>query len=342
MSTTPTTSDTESDGKLQNNSPRSSGIIMENPFPATYTVIGGPAVAQDKQMRDFSIILLNRGGSMNRAEVLEDLEKLHPDEIISIENPGNTWGIESLAVRFPRVRFILLQQQTNPGQCINIGMQEASGRFAAVFWNDMKVMPAGFSESALKSLQDNPVLCSAPLFQGQKNESLPVLQVPAFQKKKLRILSVLPTKENSPDLFPYDYCGIYLRESFLSLGGYDSRIQNPYWQKTDFGFRSCLWGEKIVLNRAFRVTASETSPAENTGIDSGYRMFFLKNLAVRFTGTECELPSAIFFSFFFHSRCGFFTALTEFRLAGKWVSRNAQRFKMDSRSIAEQWEDPSE
>jgi hypothetical protein len=311
------------------------------PLPATYTVVGGPGNLE-RDGCGYSLILLNRGGGISRGEALEDFEKLRPREIICLENPGNTWAVEALAARFPRVRFVLLKEQATPGECVNIGMEEAKSGLGLVLWSDMKAVPAGFPGTGIASLMKDPILATMPWFYSRENESMPVLQIPAFQKKKLKVLSVLPAKEISPTLFPYDYCALYCREKFLALGGYDAGIRSPWWQKADFGFRALLWGEKIAANRLFRVSASETAPAENTGPDPGYRMFFLKNLAVQLGPGGGRIPRSAFFPFFVHSGCGFFTALCEFRSARRWAARNASRFVMDSASAAENWEDWAE
>ncbi|MDR1626016.1 MAG: hypothetical protein LBT33_05695 [Spirochaetia bacterium] len=304
---------------------------------STYTVVGGPA-GQGRGGSRFSLILLNRGSTVSRADALEDFEKLRPDEIICLENPGNAWVIESLAARFPRVRFILFQRALSPGECINVAMQEARGPLAAVLWSDMKASPSGFPESAVRDIPGSGILCAAPWFYSKENESMPVLQIPALQKKKLKVLSILPTRETAPTLFPYDYCGIYSREKFLALGGYDPGIRNPWWQKADFGLRALLWGEKILSSRLFRVTASETAPAEDTGADRGYRIFFLKNLAVRVGPQGGCLPRPAFFPFFLHSGCGLPTALAEFRLCRQWVRENSTRFQKDALSVTSRWE----
>lgn len=311
------------------------------PAPASYTVVGGPG-GPGRDGCGFSLILLNRGGTVSRADALADFEKLRPDEIICLENPGNTWVIESLAARFPRVRFILFQETVTPGECINVAMEEARGPLAAVLWSDMKASPSGFPEGAVRDLPGGGALCTAPWFYSRENESMPVLQIPAFQKKKLKVLSVLPSRETSSTLFPYDYCGIYSREKFLALGGYDPNIRSLWWQKADFGFRALLWGEKIVSSRLFRVTASENAPAEDVGADSGYRLFFLKNLAVRIGPRGGGLSRSSFFPFFLHSGCGLFTALAEFRLCRRWVNENSARFKKDALSVTGLWEAPPE
>jgi hypothetical protein len=243
-------------------------------------------------------------------------------------------------MKFPRVRFIILHAPANPGEKINIGMQESSGDLAAVLWSDMTVQAGLFSERAVERLRENGALCAAPWISGRGGDPLPVLQVPAFNRKRLKVLPIPPSREEAPSLFPYDYCGVYVKEKFDLLGGFDHRIENPYWQKLDFGFRGHLWGEKIVCVRAFRVTSGDTSPAENATPDAGYRTFFLKNLAVRFTGDRGVLPAGRFVSFFLRCGCGVFTAVREFRQAREWVEKNAYRFRMDSGSVTELWEDP--
>ncbi|MDR2134135.1 MAG: hypothetical protein LBP27_03425, partial [Treponema sp.] len=85
-----------------------------------------------------------------------------------------------------------------------------------------------------------------------------------------------------------------------------------------------------------------TAPAEDIGADSGYRMFFLKNLAVHVGPQGGRLVRSSFFPFFLHSGCGLFTALAEFRRCRQWVSANSTRFKKDAYSAAGRWETPSE
>ena len=306
--------------------------------PATYTVVGGPG-GKEAGDAGFSLILLNRGSSISRADALSDFQGLRPGQIISIENPGNTLAIESLAAHFPRVRFILLKNPVSPGECVTIGMQEAAHPLAAVFWSDMKVVSAGFPETALAALRADPVLCAMPWFYSRENESMPALQIPARDGKRLKVLSVLPAQEISPTLFPCDYCGIYSREKFLALGGYDAAIREPWWQKADFGFRALLWGEKIAAYRLLRVGASESAPVEDTGAGPGSRAFFLKNLAVRLGPDGGFLPRSAFFSFLLHSGCGLFTALAEFRSARRWVACNSSRFIHDPGAVMENWGD---
>ena len=310
------------------------------PVSPSYTVVGGAREDFRRTPRGISIVLLNRGGIVNRTEILEDFEKLDADEIISIESSGDSYAVESLAVRFPRIRFILLHHPANPGECINLGMEESAGGLVAVFWSDMRVPPSEFSGKALERIREGSFLCTVPWFLNNRGELLPTLQVPAFHKKRLKIFPISPSRDEAPSLFPYDYSGIYSKKRYVLLGGYDHQIGNPYWQKLDFGFRAHLWGESIVCSRLFRVFSSESAPVENAGPDDGSRVFFLKNLAVRFTGDRGELPWKRFPAFFLHSGCGLPSALHQYRRARRWVEVNTYRFRMDSQSVTELWEDP--
>ena len=319
MSTTPSTSD----------------------LPPSYTVVGGGKGRRvSGRRRGLSLILLHRGGILNRAEVFAEFERLGAEEILSIEGPEASYDIEPLSLRFPRIRFILLHSPADPGRRIDIGMRESSGDLAAVLWSDLSVPADTFSGPLVERLRKNRLLCAAPWFIGRKGEVLPALQAPAFDKKRLKVLSIVPTKEESPTLFPQDFCGIYDREKYFLLGGYDPGIENPYWQKMDFGFRAHLWGEKILCLRDFRLSPGDSVTAEDLTPDAGYRAFFLKNLAVRFTGDRGVLPLGRFASFYFRCGCGLLTAVREFRRVRSWVEKNGYRFRMDSSSVTELWEDP--
>jgi hypothetical protein len=206
----------------------------------------------------------------------------------------------------------------------------------------MRVPSSSFPERFLDRVREKGNLCTAPWLYTYRNELVPSLFVPVFYKKRLKVLPLSPVKDEVPSLYPYDYCGIYSKERFILQGGYDYKIENPYWQKLDFGFRGHLWGERIVCSRLLRAAVNESAPPENATPDESYRIFFLKNLAVRFNGDRGELSYGRFLPFFLHSGCGFFTALREYRSARHWVRINTYRFRMDSQSVTELWEDPEE
>jgi len=145
-------------------------------------------------------------------------------------------------------------------------------------------------------------------------------------------------EEGQNSLFPFDGIGIYNRERFLRMGGFDRSLQNFYWQLMDFGFRSWLWGEEISAVTAVRLSyEGSVTPADNTTGES-FRRFYLKNLAPVFRGDHANLPLRRFPGFMLRSKWDILTAWEEFSLARAWVKINQYRFRCDARTVTEHWD----
>jgi hypothetical protein len=327
-----------------------SAVTATSTIPSTskelrvpYTVVGGKRVSKTlRTPYGFSILLLNRGGRFNRAVVFTELEKLGADEIISIEGPSVSYDVESLSRRFQSVRFLILHENTTRGEQVNIGIQEAHGKFVFVLWNDMRVTGSTISARFIEKLSEHEVLCTVPVLQNARAEVIPSIQAPAFYRKLLRIVPLQPVKDSMLSLFPADYCGIYHKKLFSLTGGYDYGLTNPFWQKMDFGFRSHMWGERIELCSSIRVSYEGDVPVEDTTPDESYKFFYLKNLSVRFNGDSGVLPAGRLLPYLFRSGSGPFQAVAEFREVRKWMRLNRFRFRQDAQSVTELWEVPEE
>ncbi|MDC7228195.1 MAG: hypothetical protein PQJ61_15645 [Spirochaetales bacterium] len=306
-----------------------------------YTVIGG---RREPEMRKrpplISIVLLDRAGRVFKTETLSLLGKLNAYEIISIEGGGAGYDVESMSVRFPSVRFIRIHNQTTEGEKINIGIEESESRYVLVLYDDMSVSPGVLSERLLEQISLADCLCCVPLIQSRKQSTVPTIMSPAYLKNSLKIVQLPPSVDGMDSLFPFDYCGIYDRELFRKLGGFDRRIYSKWWQKMDFGFRAHMWGERIQCKTSLRIKYLDEIPEESITPDKSYRFFYLKNLTVRFDGDSGTIPKSRFPSYHFKSGESFFTALKEFREAREWVETNKYRFRMEARSITEIWEAP--
>ena len=169
---------------------------------------------------------------------------------------------------------------------------------------------------------------------------MPTVQAPAFYNKQLRVVSLQPVKAATPTIYPFDYCGIYNKERFTLTGGFDYLLTGAYWQKLDFGFRAYMWGEQIVCDTAFRVSYHGEAPVENTTREQSYKLFYLKNLAIRFSRDFGTLPRSRLLPYLFNSGGDFFTSLREFFKVRNWVEVNKYRFRQDARSVTELWESP--
>ncbi len=304
-----------------------------------YTVVGGQRLNTAHPLhKDISVVLLNRGGRFYRSDLFNELESQGFGEIISLEGPQESYDVEALARKFDHVRFLLFSGQANRGEQVNTGIEEARGRFVLVLWNDMKLLPLSMSGRLLEHMEREGILCTVPLMYNSRSETIPSIMAPAFFKNRLKVIPLPPGKERTPTLFPFDYCGLYSKRKFMLSEGFDPGLRNSYWQKMDFGFRSHMWGESIEYSGFLKVQYTGDLIQEDTTPDEWYKLFFLKNLSIQFTGDTGKLPATRFISYFLRSGSGFFHSLKEFRAAQEWVRINQYRFKQDAQSVTELWE----
>ena len=308
-----------------------------------YTVLGGPKIDRiRKSLGPLSVLLLNRGSRFYRQEKLQALQEAGIGDILCVEGPRLPHDVEALSREFPRIHFLLLQEQATPGERINIGIEEARTRLVFVLWSDMELAPELSKEwsSFLTQIEEKQILCTVPRLMSPADQVLPCIQVPALIKGRLKLMPWKPEQEGMPSLFPFDYCGIYHRGRFSLSGGYDPWMSNPYWQKLDFGMRSFLWAERILCRRDMVVRYEGEPETENSSADVSYKLFFLKNMAVRFNGEMGVLPSSKRFAYCLRSDSSWLKARNEFKEVQTWVHQNRYRFKSDVQSLVNHWEIP--
>jgi len=318
--------------------------IFSDALPS-YTAVGG---TERKASTGLSAVILNRGGRHQRYSLFEELEKIGFDYVLSMEKSGR-YDIEGLSQTFPFVRFILLKEPVSTGEEINLAATELSSPLLFVFWNDLRILRGGGAERMAERLFTGGAesrgrykrLCTVPLLQDERSESLPTLTVPMLlpeKKMKLSIKTIpfVPSEEGLPSLYPFDGIGIYDRERFIRLGGFDPSIKNFYWQLMDFGFRSSLWGEEIAATTLIKLSYEGTIPQEDSTPGDGWRHFFLKNLAPVFRRDYAHIPLARF-PVYLRKRGEPLAAWEEFSRAREWVKTNRYRFTSDARTIAERF-----
>jgi hypothetical protein len=302
-----------------------------------------------------SAVLLNRTGRYPRRTLFQELEKNGFDYIISIETSPERYDVEELSGAFPFVRFILLREPIGPGDQINLAVSELSSPLFFVLWNDLRIMAGGgaarmaerlvFSPEELKKGgEKSPCrrLCTTPVIQNSRFETLPTLIAPAVRKRKVKTLLFPPLKDGLPSLYPFDGVGIYDRERFIKLGGFDGTLKNTHWQFMDFGFRAWLWGEEIRSTQQVKLSYNGEVPAEDNTAEASYRRFYLKNLAPVFHKDYAHLPLRRFPGYLFRSGEDPLAAWEDFAESRRWVSLNRYRWHSDARTITDRWEYPEE
>lgn len=302
-----------------------------------YTVVSGTET-ETNSFEGLSIVVLNRGGKPFKNEVLTRLCELNTPEIISVETSEKIYEMEMMARKLSPLKFLFLSPDISVGERINIAVQEAAGSHVLVLWNDMHLQIGAQSGRLFRQAVSEDVLCSIPVLMNPKKETIPTRIAPGFSRRKLEVYPLRSVKNHTPTLYPFDFCGIYNRQKFLLTGGYDPAILSPYWQKLDFGFRAFLWGETIRTYTGIKMNYINDIPKEDITRDSCYRKFFLKNLALRYTGDSCVLPFTRFLSFLIQSGGGVVNSFRDYRIIGRWVKDNRYRFKTDPYNLTELWE----
>jgi len=327
-----------------------SGIptIFNDKLPS-YTAVGG---AEKRASTGLSAVILNRGGRYSRYSLFEDLGKAGFDYVLSMENSFTRYDLEALSGSFPFVRFILLKDQLSPGEEINLAAAELSSPLFFVLWNDLRILRGGGAGRMAERLlaeedggRENSRrykrLCTVPLIQDGRSDSLPTLTAPVLFPEKnpenaVKTIPYIPSRERLPSLYPFDGIGIYDRERFMRLGGFDSAMKSFYWQLMDFGYRCSLWGEEISSTQLIKLSYDGAVPLEDSTAGESYLRFYLKNLAPVFRGDHAHLPLRRFPGYL-KRRGGPIAAWKEFSGARLWVKTNRYRFCSDSQTIAERF-----
>ena len=203
---------------------------------------------------------------------------------------------------------------------------------------DLKITKNILSKSTFEQITSDPILCTAPYLQSNSLIYLPVRMVPTVQKSSLTIFPEALLSSFSYTAYPFDFIGLYNREKYMQLGGFDYTITNPYWQNLDFSLRGWLWGEKICISSSIKLMYDEEIPLEDTTVDYMQLRFYLKNTAPIFINDHAYIPISRIFNYIHNASTNLFSAITDFKDARKWVEKNKYRFKMDMPHLVDNWE----
>ncbi|MBN1696030.1 MAG: hypothetical protein JW881_00830 [Spirochaetales bacterium] len=306
-----------------------------------YTIVGDSAYDPGSgESPRLTILLLNRGGKFHREDLIAGLRSVPFTEVLFFEGPELTYDIEPLSKKYPEVRFLLLREKISAGEKINLGISESRSNLVYVLWSNMAINRASLSDECIKRMNEKSVLCSVPILKNVKHEIIPSIQVPGISKKDIKVVPWVPSTKKIRSIFPFDFCGIYDKKKFKAIGGYDSRIESPYWQKMDFGFRAFLWGETIRLNPDLTLSYTHDISADDTTPKNGYTLFYLKNIFITCKKGSGVLPVRKLLSYILHSDTGPFDSFREFQTIRRWVKKNRERFRLDAFTLLKTWEVP--
>jgi hypothetical protein len=314
----------------------------------SYTAVGGTKRQADTGL---SAVVLNRPGPYSRHSYFQELERTGFDYVLSIEASTERYDIEDLSGRFPFVRFILPGAALNPGEQINLAASDLDSQLFFVLWNDIKIIEGCSAKQMVELVKKEQGeaktaggtnlyrrLCTVPVFRDSHFENLPTLVAPMVYKKKIETMLFPPHSEGLPSLYPYGAMGIYDRDRFRKMGGFDGTLKSEYWQLMDFGFRSHLWGEEICASQQIKLSYNGPSPSEDHTAEESYRRFYFKNLAPVFRRDHAYMPLRIFPRLLFSFQTGLFRSWEDFTDARLWVRANSFRWRRGVESVIGRWD----
>ncbi len=176
---------------------------------------------------------------------------------IVVANSDGTQFDKNLVDQFPTIQFLHLVQDeyaedTSPiANVINKTFTSCVSDKIFISWTDID--PYGMSVRALERDIFNYSLCTVPALEDETAHRIFSVYTPQLTFGGIKIAKNNTNPHFPYTLFPHDFIGIYNREYFLSIGGIDSTILDPWVQLFDFGLRGYKNNYKIELSAYYRV-----------------------------------------------------------------------------------------
>lgn len=312
-----------------------------NEYEINRTVLWGRQTNPEASL-DISAILLNTSGSHLKTQIFDNLLQCGFKTIVSVEPDSESFNIEEISRRYPTVKFIIPREKTSDGNLINACVSEIDTKYFLVLRDSFNITKGFLTKNLSENILKNDCFCIVPRLIDKNGVSIIINFVPSAKKGKFLINPEQSLSDGLSTLYPFDFIGLYNRERFIEIGGYDYNIVSPYWQNVDLALRAWLWNEKILITTKFQISYTEEVPIEQSALDISYIQFYLKNILPKFRDDHGIVPRFSFLRFYFRSKCGIFEARELYSQAKQWIKKNQFRFKKDIQYLIENWNNLNE
>lgn len=186
-------------------------------------------------MQPISAVIPNRDGveilRRTLPPLLQELS-LERDEIIVIDDASEDDSVGMLGREFPTVRVVALERNVGFGAACNLGFERARHDLVLLLNSDMEVTPGSIALLA-EHFEDPDVFATGPEYWSDD-----------------------PSKPRPPrgptDWWPQLGApaggGLFRRDKFLELGGFDPLYYPFYWEDVDLGWNAWRSGLTIVYD----------------------------------------------------------------------------------------------
>ena len=306
-----------------------------NEHVISYAVAGGKNFKREEN--DVGAVIMSRGGWYNFPSIIKSLLDIGCTSIISVESPKKSIDLDNMIHEYPFVKFLLPQEKTTIGETINISISELKTNYVIVLWNDQSILDSKQLSKAIAEAKSLDKMCLSPVAITKTNDLISVQMLPILKQGHFSTEAIPIIQNNTRSIYAFDFAGIYNCKKFIDFGGFDYTITNPYWQNLDFGFRTFLWGEEIVINTHFKVKYLSMLPVEDTSHDDSYTRFYIKNLRPTVANGKAYMKFDVFFSYMKGMGFNPFMAYNYFKVGYDWVKKNQKRFTVPPYDLISNW-----
>lgn len=273
-----------------------------------------------------------------RTQTIENLLVADYASIIwVVPNGSNAHNVEDLSKKFPTVKFVIPQEDCTIGVLINTAVSLVTTSHFMVLKDIVHVSQNILSPNVANNFMKQDIFCIAPRLLDTNGDGVIINNFPESSKGRFRISSASFVCDGLPVIYPVDFIGLYNRQKFIQLGGYDPNIKNSYWQNADLGTRAWLWGEQIRVTTQVTLSYDRNKEIDDVTRDYSYLYYYLKNVLPIFRDDHGVVRKSSFLNYKLATHCGWFEAKDLFNESKRWVALNQYRFKCDIRGLVESW-----
>ncbi|NSW54646.1 MAG: glycosyltransferase [Armatimonadetes bacterium] len=186
-------------------------------------------------MQPITAVIPNRDGAdLLRATLPPLLAELPPPnhQVLVVDDASKDDSVAMLARDFPSVCVVALNENVGFGAACNQGFADAVHDVVLLLNSDMAVTPGSIS-LLLEHFQDPSTFAAGPIYLGD-TEKLENLGVRGGQVR--------------PQIGAPAGGGLFRRDLYLDLGGFDALYHPFYWEDLDLGWNAWRAGLRIVYD----------------------------------------------------------------------------------------------
>ena len=227
--------------------------------------------------KKISVIIPNYNGKNLLAENLPKVIKNCPNcEIIVVDDASSDDSVEYLRKKFPQVKVITNERNFGFAKTANKGVETASGSLVALINSD--VAPRKNSVTTVSSYFDDPDVFAAGLCDLSHEENRIITRGRGGAKFKRGFVEHFAISIKRGETFWVSGgSGVFDRQKFLDLGGFDAIFAPFYWEDIDLSFRARRKGYKCI----FEPDAQVDHFHEKGAIKKSRSPFFIRMVAYR-------------------------------------------------------------